>query len=90
MRRTQLINPRLIWIHVPQTLPAPVQLELELLPNENELPPDSFEENVEIFLAIFWLSQEGQVTSSILLAFKTSFSNGLPQSVQIYSKIGIY
>jgi hypothetical protein len=90
MRRPQLINQRLIWIYAPQTLPAPVQLELELLPNENELPPDSLEANVESFLAIFWLSQEGQVISFILLAFKTSFSNGLPQSVQIYSKIGIY
>jgi hypothetical protein len=45
---------------------------------------------VEIFLVIFWLAQVGQETSPILLVFNTSFSNGLPQSAQTYSKMGIY
>jgi hypothetical protein len=37
---------------VPQTLPV-LQLELELLPNEKVLPPESLEAKVEIFLVTF-------------------------------------
>jgi len=65
MRRQDDINSRLI-AHVPQTLPV-LQLELELPPNENELPPDDFEAKVEIFLVTSLLWQAGQVTSPILL-----------------------
>jgi len=54
-----------------------LQLELlKLLPNEAELPPESREANVEIFLVTFWLWHAGQVTSLTLLALKTSSSNG--------------
>jgi hypothetical protein len=53
-----------------------LQLELGVLLNEKELPPDSLEAKVEILLLMFWLSQDGQVTSLIKLLFSTSSSNG--------------
>ena len=89
MRRKKLINTRLIWFYVPQTLPV-LQLELEVLRNGKELPFESLEAKVEITLVIFWLRQEGQVTSPILLVLNTSSSNGLPQSAQTNSKIGMF
>jgi hypothetical protein len=74
---------------VPQTEPL-LQLELlKLLPNEAELPPESREANVEIFLVTFWLWQAGQVTSLTLLALNTSSSNGLPHSAHTNSKMGM-
>ncbi len=62
-------------IQLPQTLPV-LQLELEGLPNEIELPPDRWEAKLEIFLVTFWLWQEGQVTSTTLLLLSTSLSKG--------------
>jgi hypothetical protein len=82
MRRTKLINPRLTVCYVPQTLP---ELQFEELLNEKEFTPDNLDAKVEIFLLIFWLSQEGQATSPCLLVPSTSFSNGFPQSTHIYS-----
>ncbi len=69
---------------MPQTLPV-LQLELEELPIENELPPESLEAKVEIFLVTFWLWQVGQVTSAALLLLSTSCSNGWPQSAHTNS-----
>jgi hypothetical protein len=83
-----VVDARSTDIYAPQTLPV-LQPELELLPNENELPPPNFEANVEICLVMFWLWQEGQMTSEILLLLNTSSSNGLPQSAQTNSNIGI-
>jgi hypothetical protein len=40
-----------------------LQLTEELAPNENELFPDTFEANVDIFLRAFWLPHLGQATS---------------------------
>ncbi|HSB66910.1 MAG TPA: hypothetical protein VLD65_10045 [Anaerolineales bacterium] len=54
MRRNDFIDPRSILTQVPQTLPVS-QLELEALPNENELTPDKRDAKVEIFLITFWL-----------------------------------
>jgi hypothetical protein len=75
---------------VPQALPAPVQLELELLLNKKVLPAESLEAKVEIFLTMFWLWQAGQVTSLILPVLSTSCSNGLPDSAHTNSKMGIF
>lgn len=46
------VDSRSTRTQVPQTLPV-LQLALELLPNEIELPPDSLEAKLEIFLATF-------------------------------------
>jgi len=51
---------------VPQTLPVS-QLELELLPNERLLTPESLEAKLEIFLLTFWLWQSGQMASAARL-----------------------
>jgi hypothetical protein len=67
-----------------------LQFEPELLPIENELPIDNRDANVEIFLVMFWLSQAGQEISAILPVLNTSLSNGSPQSVHTYSKMGIF
>jgi hypothetical protein len=82
MRRMEFIDSRSKQDHAPQTLPV---LQLEALPNENVLPPESLEAKVEIFLVTFWLSQVGQVTSAILLLLITSFSKGRPQSAHTNS-----
>jgi hypothetical protein len=84
MRRMEFIDSRSKQVHAPQTLPV-LQLELEALPNENVLPPESLEAKVEIFLVTFWLSQVGQLTSAILLLLITSFSKGRPQSAHTNS-----
>jgi hypothetical protein len=78
------IDSRSNSIYVPQTFPVS-QLELDVLPKENDPPLAGWEAKMEIFLKIFWLWQAGQVTSLILAVFWTSSSNGLPQSVQINS-----
>jgi hypothetical protein len=67
-----------------------LQLDPKLLPYENELPPVNLDANVEIFLVMFWLAQEGQEISEILPVLNTSFSNGFPQSAHTYSKMGIF
>jgi len=67
-----------------------LQLEPELLPNDNALPPVNLDEKVEIFLVMFRLSQAGQEISLILLVLNTSLSNGFPQSAHTYSKMGIF
>jgi hypothetical protein len=67
-----------------------LQLELlKLLPNEVELPPESLDAKVEIFLVTFSLWQAGQVTSPTLLLLSTSSSNGWLHSAHINSKMGI-
>jgi len=66
-----------------------VQLEPEESAKENELPPDSLEAKVDIFLVTFWLAQVGQATSLTLLALKTSCSNGWPQSAHTNSYMGM-
>jgi hypothetical protein len=53
--------------------------------NENELPPDVFEANVDIFFFTSPLPHEGHITESTLLALKTSFSNDLLHSLHINS-----
>jgi hypothetical protein len=65
-----------------------LQLAEELAPNENELFPDTFEANVDIFLRAFWLPHLGQATS-ITAPFRTNSSNGAPQAWHSNSKIGI-
>ena len=80
-----MINPRLTWCYVPQTLPVPQPALLNEVPNAEALPPDSLEAKVETFLVMFRLLQLGQVTSPILLLLKTSFSNGLPHSAHANS-----
>ncbi len=82
------VDARSTNIYAPQTLPV-LQLELEALPNEYELPPANFEANVEICFVTFWLWQDGQLTSVILLLLSTSSSNGLPQLAQTNSNMGI-
>jgi hypothetical protein len=62
----------------------------ELAPNESEPAPEPFEAKVDIFLAIFWLPQAGQLTPSTALALRTSTSNGLLQSVHTNSNNGMY
>jgi hypothetical protein len=66
-----------------------LQLELEVLPKDNDPPPENLDAKLEICFVIFWLSQMGQVISSTLLVLNTSASKGWPQSVQIYSKMGM-
>jgi|GEM_PF-6383392 len=74
--------------HVPQTLPV---LQDAAAPafNEDELPPEALEANVEIFFFIWVLPQMGQVTLSVSLALRSSSSKGWPQCVQLNSKSGI-
>ena len=88
MRRAGLVSSRLTRIYVPQTEPV-LQLELPLLLNENELPPEILEAKLEICLVIFWLWQAGQLTSLVRLALSTSASNGLPHSAHMNSYKGI-
>ena len=52
-------------------------------------PPEILEAKVEICLSTYPLSQAGQITSSTLLALRTSSSNSHPQSLQTNSNIGI-
>lgn len=52
MRREGFIGSRPISGQLPQTLPL-LQLELEALPNENELPSERREAKTEIFLVTF-------------------------------------
>jgi hypothetical protein len=61
----------------------------ELLPSENELLPLIFDAKVEIFFLICLLPQDGQVTSRLALALRSSSSKGCPHSVHINSKIGM-
>jgi len=89
MRCISVIDPRSIYGQVPQTLLV-LQLEFVAFPNEKELPPESFEAKVEIFLVMFRLWQVGQVTSPILFELNTSSSNDLPQSVHTNSKMGMF
>lgn len=57
---------------------------------DNELVDPAIDEaNVEICFLTWVLSQRGQVTSPIALELRNSSSNGVPQSWQTNSKIGI-
>jgi hypothetical protein len=67
----------------------PVLHEAALEPKENELPPEIFEANVDIFFLTCWLPQPGQATTSTAAALRTSSSKGRPQSEQTNSKIGM-
>ena len=75
--------------YVPQTLPVLQEVD-ELAPNENELPPFTFDANVDIFFFTCSLPQAGQTTSSILLRLKTSSSKDWPHLLQANSKIGMF
>jgi hypothetical protein len=57
--------------------------------NEYAPPPVALDANMEIFLEIFWLPQEGQLTSLRLDVLRTSSSNGWLHSLQTNSKSGI-
>jgi hypothetical protein len=61
----------------------------KLAPDENELPPSTFDANVDIFFFTCLLPQAGQTTSSISPALSTSSSKDRPHLVQANSKIGI-
>jgi len=67
-----------------------VEQELALVLKEgNELPPEIFEANVEIFFFTSVLPQVGQITPSTALELRTSSSNGLPHSLHTNSNIGM-
>jgi hypothetical protein len=67
-----------------------LQLADEELNAETELPPETFEANVEIFFLTCWLPQHGHTTSSIALALRTSSSNGSPHSEHSNSNNGMH
>jgi hypothetical protein len=54
------------------------------------LDPTAWEAKIDICLITWALPQDGQVTSSITDALRSSSSNGEPQSWHTNSKIGIY
>jgi len=60
-----------------------------LLLNDNELPPDNLEANVETFFLTSVPLQIGQVTPSMTDALRTNSSKFCPQDVQLNSKSGI-
>jgi hypothetical protein len=71
---------------MPHVLPAQDEAALEL--NEYE-PPLTFDANVDNFFLIFGLPQDGQATSSMAAALRTSSSKGWPHSVQMNSNRGM-
>jgi hypothetical protein len=54
------------------------------------LDPTAWEAKIDICLITWALPQDGQVTSSITDALRSSSSNGEPQSWHTNSKIGIF
>ena len=67
-----------------------LQLADEGLYVETEVPPETFEAKVEIFLLMCWLPQHGHTTSSTALALRTSSSNGSPHSEHSNSNNGMH
>jgi hypothetical protein len=67
----------------------PVLQEAEEELKEERLPPLTLEANRETFFLTCLLPHEGQITSSMVPALRTSSSNGLPHPLHTNSKIGI-